>query len=186
MLDWHSLSCRSGQDAVQLFFPLMSTFEEKKSRVPPVPVDHGVTPPPLQMSSCLMLWLYIINSLEVEEAGCVSIWAHKLTWPQFYVCFVCCLLSFLHLLSPSVRFLGQACSGCETFLQLDDILIILGLVKLQFMSCTLHLFMACVVYRVPSNICLYFISITFCVSMVQWRASQEIVSCVKWQLHHVT
>jgi hypothetical protein len=30
------------------------------------------------------------------------------SWPQLYVCLVFCLLSFLHLPSPSVRFLGQA------------------------------------------------------------------------------
>jgi hypothetical protein len=36
------------------------------------------------------------------------------TWPQIYACFVSCLLSFLHLLSPSVRFLGQALEECKT------------------------------------------------------------------------
>jgi hypothetical protein len=51
MLDWHSLSCRSGQDAVQLFFPLMFTFGEKLSQVPPVPEDHSVTPPPQRNAS---------------------------------------------------------------------------------------------------------------------------------------
>jgi hypothetical protein len=50
MLDWHSLSCRSGQGAVQLCFPLMFTFGEM-SQVPPVPEDHGVMPPPLRNAS---------------------------------------------------------------------------------------------------------------------------------------
>jgi hypothetical protein len=40
MLDWHSLTCRSGKDAVQLFFPLMFTFGEKLSKVPPAPEDY--------------------------------------------------------------------------------------------------------------------------------------------------
>jgi hypothetical protein len=36
------------------------------------------------------------------------------TWPQLYACFVFCLLSFLHLLSPSVRFLEQVLEECKT------------------------------------------------------------------------
>jgi hypothetical protein len=51
MLHWHSFSCRSGQNSVQLFFPLMFTFGEKLSQVPPVPEDHGVTPPPPRNAS---------------------------------------------------------------------------------------------------------------------------------------
>jgi hypothetical protein len=35
------------------------------------------------------------------------------TWPQLYAGFVFCLLSFLHLPSPSVKFLGQAHAGHE-------------------------------------------------------------------------
>jgi hypothetical protein len=35
------------------------------------------------------------------------------TWPQLFRMFVCCLLSFLHLPSPPVRFLGQAHVGHE-------------------------------------------------------------------------
>jgi hypothetical protein len=35
-------------------------------------------------------------------------------WPQIYVCLVFCLLSFLHLPSSPVRFIGQACAGHET------------------------------------------------------------------------
>jgi hypothetical protein len=36
------------------------------------------------------------------------------TWPQLYACLFFCLLSFLHLPSPPVRFLGQACAGHKT------------------------------------------------------------------------
>jgi hypothetical protein len=37
------------------------------------------------------------------------------TWPQLCVCFVFCLLSFLHLPLPPVRFLGQAHVARETY-----------------------------------------------------------------------
>jgi hypothetical protein len=99
MLHWRSLSCRSGQDAVQLLFPL--------KKVPPVPKDHSVTPPRPRNASppCV--------ATGGGGGWCVSIWAHKPTWPQLYACFDFCLLSFLHLPLPSVRFLGQACTGCE-------------------------------------------------------------------------
>jgi hypothetical protein len=36
------------------------------------------------------------------------------TWLPLYACFVFCLLSFLHLPSPSVRFVGQAHMGHKT------------------------------------------------------------------------
>jgi hypothetical protein len=68
-------------------------------------------PLPQKMPLCLMLLLYIINALEV---GGVLVCLHpsaQACLAQLYVCFVCCLLSFLHLPSPSVRFLGQACAG---------------------------------------------------------------------------
>jgi hypothetical protein len=35
------------------------------------------------------------------------------TWPPLYACLVFSLLSFLHLPLPSVRFIGQAHSGCK-------------------------------------------------------------------------
>jgi hypothetical protein len=51
MFDWHSLICRNGQVVVQLFFPLMFTFGDKLSQVPPVPKDQGVMPPPRRNAS---------------------------------------------------------------------------------------------------------------------------------------
>jgi hypothetical protein len=62
----------------------------------------------------LLLQLYIINSLEVEEAG-VSPSEHPAYLAQLYASFVFCLLSFLHLPSPPVRFLGQACPAHENY-----------------------------------------------------------------------
>jgi hypothetical protein len=50
-------------------FPKMFMFREKLSQLSPVPEDYNVTPPPPKMPLLLVLRLYIINSLEVEEAG---------------------------------------------------------------------------------------------------------------------
>jgi hypothetical protein len=71
-------------------------------------------PPPLEMPVHLVLLLCVINSLEVEEVA-VSPFQHtNLPGPSFlHACFVCCLLSFLHLPSSSVRILGQACMAPE-------------------------------------------------------------------------
>jgi hypothetical protein len=106
-----SLSCRSGQDAVQLFFPLKFMFGEKLSQVPPV--AKGITghvPFPkkcLSTQSC-----YWFNKHTGDGRWwCVSIWAHSLLGPSF-IHILSSLLSFLHLQSPQVRYLGQACVWC--------------------------------------------------------------------------
>jgi hypothetical protein len=76
--------------------------------------DHGATPPPPRNAS-LPRVATAYNKLTGGGGGwCVSIPAYKPTWPQLYACFVFCLLSFLHLPLPSVRFLGQARAGCKT------------------------------------------------------------------------
>jgi hypothetical protein len=56
---------------------------------------------------------YIINSLEVEQTVVHLHLSTQPTWPQLCACLVFCLLSFLHLPSPPVRFLGQAHAGHE-------------------------------------------------------------------------
>jgi hypothetical protein len=113
MLDWHSLSYRSGRDAVQLFFPLCLHLERCCHRFLLFSRIMVSCPLPQEMPLCLMLLLYIINTLEVG----VLVYPHKST--QAYLApALCtfCLLSiclFWHLLSPSVRFLGQAHAGCK-------------------------------------------------------------------------
>jgi hypothetical protein len=104
MLDWHDLSCRSGQDAVQLCFPLMFMFEQKLSQVPPVPQDHGVMPLPREMPLCLMLLLHVINALEVEGAGVSPSQLTSLPGPSFMhvLSSVCCL--FYISCSPQLDF----------------------------------------------------------------------------------
>jgi hypothetical protein len=110
----HSLSCRNGQDAIQLFFPLMFMFRDKLSQIPPVPKDYNVTsPPPRNASPTRVATIY--NKLTGGGGGwCVSIQAPSLPGPSFMHVWssVCCL--FLHLPSLLVRFIGQACVGCET------------------------------------------------------------------------
>jgi hypothetical protein len=64
-------------------------------------------PLPWEMPLHLMLLLYIINSLEVGGWLLCLHPSTQPTWPQLYACLVFCLLSFLHLPVPSVRFLGQ-------------------------------------------------------------------------------
>jgi hypothetical protein len=87
-------------------FPKMSTFREKCSQVPVVPKNYNVTAPPELLLHLLILPLYIINSLEVDETVvCLHLSAQP-TWPQLCACFIFWLLSFLNLLSPPVRFLG--------------------------------------------------------------------------------
>jgi hypothetical protein len=59
----------------------------------------------------LVLPLYIINSLEVDEDVVCLYPNTQPTWLQHFCMFVFCLLSFLNLLMPLVKFLGHALMG---------------------------------------------------------------------------
>jgi hypothetical protein len=108
MLDWHSLSCRSRQDAVQLFFLLIFTFGEKLSQVPPVPEKHSITPPP-PINASPPHFMTVYNKCTGGGWGCcVSIWAPSLPGPSFvHVWSSVCCLSYISR-HPPVRFLGKA------------------------------------------------------------------------------
>jgi hypothetical protein len=87
-LDWHSLSCRSGQDAV--LFPRITVSR-------PLPWES-----PLHL---VLLW-YIINSLEVGSAGVSPSERPAYLDPALSMF---CLLSVVFPTSPvTLRFLGQA------------------------------------------------------------------------------
>jgi hypothetical protein len=115
MLDWHSLRCRSGQDAVQLFFLRCLPSERSCHGFLLFPRITMSRPLPREMPLHLVLPLYIISTLEVGVLMCLHP-STQPTWLQLYACFVFCLLSFLHLHSPPVRFLQQACVGHENLL----------------------------------------------------------------------
>jgi hypothetical protein len=110
---WHSPSRRGGQDAAQLFF-LRCLHSERSSHrfllFPRITVSHPLSQ---ELLFHLVLPLYIINSLEVEGAVVCLHPNAQTTWPQLCACLVFCFLSFLHLLLPPVRFLGQAHMGHE-------------------------------------------------------------------------
>jgi hypothetical protein len=76
----------------------MFTFGEKLSQVPPVPEDHGVTPPPRESPLRLVLLLYIINALE-EEGAAVFPFERPAYLAQPFACLsaVCCLSYIYHL-----------------------------------------------------------------------------------------
>jgi hypothetical protein len=105
-----NLSCKSGQDAVQLFFPLMFTLREKLSQVPPIPEDNNVTPP-LPKNAPPPCVATVYNKLTGGRGVGVSLSEHPVYLAPALACFVFCLLSFLHLLSPPVRFLEQTLEG---------------------------------------------------------------------------
>jgi hypothetical protein len=65
-LNWHSLSCRSEQDALQLFL-LRCLHSERAVRFLLFPRIKISCPLPQEMPLHLMLSLYIISSLEVKE-----------------------------------------------------------------------------------------------------------------------
>jgi hypothetical protein len=102
---WHSPSYRSGQDAVQLFFQRCLCSKRSGDRFL---LFWRTTMSPYLLQELLLhliLLLYVINSMEVEETAAVCLHLHtQPTWPQFFACLVFCLLSFLHLPSPSFRF----------------------------------------------------------------------------------
>jgi hypothetical protein len=66
-----------------------------------------------EMPLHLMLRLYIMNSLEVEGGWWVSIQVPSLPGPSFMHVWSSVCSLFLHLLLPSVRFIGQAHVGHE-------------------------------------------------------------------------
>jgi hypothetical protein len=80
---WHSPSRRGGQDAAQLFF-LRCLHSERSSHrfllFPRITVSHPLSQ---ELLFHLVLPLYIINSLEVEGAVCVSTRAPSLPGPNF-------------------------------------------------------------------------------------------------------
>jgi hypothetical protein len=77
----------------------MFPFGENLSQVPPVPKDHGVTPPPPRNAALPHVATVYNKCTGGGECWCVSIWSHKPTWPSFmHVCSFVCL--FGHLLSP--------------------------------------------------------------------------------------
>jgi hypothetical protein len=113
-LDWHSLSHRSGQDAIQLFFLRCLHSERSCHRFLLFPMIIMPCPLLQEMPLLLVLLLYIIISLEIEGAG-VSIQAHSLPGPSFVHVWSFVCLSFLASpVTPHLRFLGQARVGCET------------------------------------------------------------------------
>jgi hypothetical protein len=68
-LDWHSLSCRSGQDAVLLFLLRCLCSERNCHRVLlflRITLSHPLS---WELPLHLVLSLYIINALEVEVVG---------------------------------------------------------------------------------------------------------------------
>jgi hypothetical protein len=74
-------------------FPLMFTFREKLSQVPPVPENYNVTSPPPRTAS-LPCVATVHNKLTGGGEGwCVSIRAHSLPGPSFMHVWssVCCL-----------------------------------------------------------------------------------------------
>jgi hypothetical protein len=106
---------RKWASTVQLFFPLMFTFGEMLSHVPPVPQDDIVMPPPLRNAS-LPCVATVYNKLTGGGGcWCVSITASSLPGCTFthVLSSVCCL--FWYLPSPSVMCLRQAHPVCESW-----------------------------------------------------------------------
>jgi hypothetical protein len=82
-LNWHSLSCRSGQDEVQLYFSFNVYIQKRLLQVPPFPEDYNVMPPSLRKASPSG-FATIYNKLTVGGGGwCVSMQAPSLPGPSF-------------------------------------------------------------------------------------------------------
>jgi hypothetical protein len=109
-LNWHSLSCKSGQDVAQLFFLRFLCSERSCHRFLLFPRITLPCPIHQEIPLCIMFLLCIINTLEVGGCCCVSIWAH----PGLCIfCLLSVVLSYMYH-HPPVRFLGQAHLGNET------------------------------------------------------------------------
>jgi hypothetical protein len=120
-LEWHSPRCRSGQDAVQLFFLRCLHSERSGHRFLLFPRITTSCPLPRELPLPLVLPLYIISSLAVDVAAVRLHVSSQPTWPQLCACLVFCLLClFLYPPSPPVRFLGQACAGCKSAIKHDS------------------------------------------------------------------
>jgi hypothetical protein len=81
------------------------------SWVPPVPEDYNVMPPPRNASPPHVATVY--NKCTGGGGAGVSPSEHPAYLALDLCSLVFCLLSFLHLPPPSVRFLGQARVGHE-------------------------------------------------------------------------